>query len=128
MTSKWNSLLNLAILLLITSNIGNLWQKCNFFIPQISKHCLSVNFEDFGFPFVYIQKGWRKGSRYIFSQIHINSLKMPQCEGVFEFWKYKSPILITLGKELSRKMRILKKFSRQRYTKRDDSNGSAPLK
>ena len=114
MTLQWISHLNLAIFLLITSDFCNLWQKCNFFSPQTSKHCLSVNFEDFGFPFVYIQNSvtQRFKMKYCISVSPFSNF------GVFgTFLSHKCPILITLSVKLRLTEQIFENFSRQRYTK-----------
>ena len=43
------------------------------------------------------------------------------------FLSLKLPLLITLSQELSKKLRLVKEFHRQRYAKCDDSVGSATL-
>ena len=114
MTLQWISHLNLAIFLLITSDFCNLWQKCNFFSPQTSKHCLSVNFEDFGFPFVYIQNSVTQR----FQMKYCISVSLFSNFGFFLiFFSLKCPILITLSVKLRLTELIFENISRQRYTK-----------
>ena len=114
MILKSNCPLKLAILCVNTSSFGKLCQKCNFFISQNSKHSLSVKFEDFGFPFVYIQKPVRQRFKIKFC---ISVSLFSDFGFIMTFLSLKCPILITLSAKLRLTEPIFENFSRQRYTK-----------
>ena len=114
MSPKLNGLLKLAILCVNTSYFSKLCQNCNFFISQNSKHSFTVKFEDFAFPFVYIQNPvtQRFKIKYCISVSLFSNL------GFFLiFFSLKCPILITLSVKLRLTELIFENFSRQRYTK-----------
>ena len=114
MILKLNFLPKLAILYDKSSYFGKLYQKCNFFISQNSKHSFTMKFEDFGFSFVYIQNSVTQR----FQMKYCISVSLFSHFGFFLiFFSLKCPILITLSVKLRLTELIFENFSGQRHTK-----------